>query len=421
MIHVSDRQRKKMASIPLQKLKQSIADQGLFHPLIVVQRDNGEWDLIAGGRRHQCLSELHETASPVFFDQQRLEPFMAPCITLGELSLLQRKEAEYAENKYREPLTWQEEIEAVAALNELRGGQKAEQGLKQTITETASELLGRLARGGEITKVAEAVKVAKFLDNPMVKKAKNVKEAVRQVNVLLRVQENLKQVQTAGGISTTKTEQILGDCFDILPTLPDEKFHCIITDPPYGINIEGTTNAFSLEHRYKDDTEYGLACYKLVAEQGYRLCKKMAHLYAFCDIRMFPILIPIFTAAGWTVWERPIVWKKNTASLGDYERGPRHVYEVILFARKGDMKTLKVADDFIEIPIEKNKLHAAQKPIDLYVNLLSRSVMEGDCVLDPFAGSGTLAAAGEIMKLRATSIEKDEEYYALQSQRKAAN
>jgi ParB-like chromosome segregation protein Spo0J len=409
-ITVTDRQRKKLNSVALGALKTSIKEFGLLHPLTVTGSE-----LVAGGRRLRAIAELFDEGTAINFGGKAVPLGAVPTIDIADLSLLQRKELEYTENKAREPLSWQEEVEAIAGLNELRGGQKADLGLKQTFSETASELLGRLARGGEIQKVSNAVKIAQHLADPMVAKAKNMKEALKQIGAKARV-EHAKTLATLGVHTITGT-RIHGDAFIEMAKLPDGVFTCIVTDPPYGIGIGGTVNAHALEHKYDDTPEYAMKCYELLAQQGFRVCAAHAHLYAFCDIRNFPVVSIMFQIAGWKVWDRPIIWKKHSASLMDYERGPRHVYEAILFASKGDMKVLKVADDVIDVAADQEKLHAAQKPVDLYENLLSRSCLEGEAVLDPFAGSGTLLRASERLHLAATTIEISEDYYAIQPQR----
>ena len=60
-----------------------------------------------------------------------------------------------------------------------------------------------------------------------------------------------------------------------------------------------------------------------------------------------------------------------------------------------------------------NKRHSAAFPESLpewFINLFTR---EGDCVLDPFMGSGTTVAVAERMGRDAVGIEISQEYYDL--------
>jgi site-specific DNA-methyltransferase (adenine-specific) len=57
--------------------------------------------------------------------------------------------------------------------------------------------------------------------------------------------------------------------------------------------------------------------------------------------------------------------------------------------------------------------HGAQKPVELFRNLLARSCRPGDTVLDPFAGSGTIFPAAHDLKVLATGIEMEPQYYGM--------
>ena len=61
--------------------------------------------------------------------------------------------------------------------------------------------------------------------------------------------------------------------------------------------------------------------------------------------------------------------------------------------------------------------HAAEKPVEVYVDLLSRSALPGDHCLDMFMGSGVIFPAANRLKLRATGIEKDDTSYGFAVQR----
>ena len=69
--------------------------------------------------------------------------------------------------------------------------------------------------------------------------------------------------------------------------------------------------------------------------------------------------------------------------------------------------------DVIETHGDDNLGHGAQKPVELYVNLLKRSVRPGDAVLDCFGGTGTVLPAAHELQCRATYVEKDENCYGI--------
>jgi site-specific DNA-methyltransferase (adenine-specific) len=72
-----------------------------------------------------------------------------------------------------------------------------------------------------------------------------------------------------------------------------------------------------------------------------------------------------------------------------------------------------VYSDVIRVAAESRKEHAAQKPVSLYVDLLRRSILPGDTVLDPFAGSGTVFPAAKEVACKAIGFELDPASYAI--------
>jgi DNA modification methylase len=55
--------------------------------------------------------------------------------------------------------------------------------------------------------------------------------------------------------------------------------------------------------------------------------------------------------------------------------------------------------------------------VELYINLLKRSVKPGDSVLDCFAGTGTIFPAAHSLQCLATGIEADPNYYGISLKR----
>ena len=133
----------------------------------------------------------------------------------------------------------------------------------------------------------------------------------------------------------------------------------------------------------------------------------------FCDIRLFFSIVSRFTAAGWTVWPKPLIWDKGNGMLPRPEHGPRYTYDAILFASKGDKKITGVYPDVLKYSAVSGQklLHAAQKPVELLIDLLRRSCLPGDLVLDPFAGSGSIFESAKELSLRALGFERVKENY----------
>jgi len=407
-----NRQRRTFDEAELQKLATSIMSKGLLHPP-VVRFDGEQYILVAGERRTRAITSLATIDVGVSCNGQDFPAGHLPFTLLSDLDPLAVREAELEENIIRVDLSWQEKAAAIAALDALRKEQALARGETHPYYATAAEIMGKpSAHGGDVSKVSESVILNKHLDDPDVAKAKTHKEALK---VVKKKAEALHRAELAKTFNLEETPHALhhASAFDLLPTLSAETYDCILTDPPYGIGADGFGDMAGEAHAYEDSLDYALDCYQLVAQEGFRIAKPRAHLYVFLDPRYWSEISFHFTLAGWNVWPTPLIWNKLNGMLPKPEHGPRRTYEMILFATKGDKKVLRVAPDVITIPLVQERDHGAQKPVLLYKELLSRSVLPGGKVLDCFAGSGTIFPAANELKLQVTASEKVEKYYHL--------
>jgi len=406
-----NRQRRFFDEKELQKLATSIMTKGLLHPP-VVRFDGTAYTLVAGERRTRAIASLAQIDVGISCNGQDFPAGQLPYTLLSDLDPLAIREAELEENTIRVDISWQEKAAAIAELDSLRKAQAEAAGQSHTYTDTASEIIGRVAAGAEITKVTESVILAKHLDDPDVAKAKNYKDALKIVRKKAEAVHRAKLAETFN-LASTPHRLAHESAFTFLPTLPAETIDVILTDPPYGIGADTFGDMAGTEHAYNDTADYALDCYRLVAIEGFRVAKPQAHCYVFLDPRFWSEISMEFVLAGWDVWPTPLIWNKLNGMLPKPEHGPRRTYEMILFASKGGKKVLRVGPDVITVPLVQERDHGAQKPVLLYRDLLSRSALPGMQVLDVFVGSGTIFPAANALKLQAIACEKAETYYNL--------
>lgn len=406
-----NRQRRIFDEKKLQELADSILSKGLLHPP-VVRFDGETYTLVAGERRTRAITSLASIDVGVSCNGISFPPGTLPITLLADLDPYSIREAELEENTVRDDLTWADKARAIAELDSLRRDQARDEGRPHFARDTASEIVGREAVGKELTKVTEALTVAKHLHDPEVAAAKTQKEALK---VIQKKAEAQHREVLAANFDLAKTPHTLAhaSAFDFAKTLPDASFDVILTDPPYGINADNFGSMAGTEHSYADTPDYGMDCYKLVAKEGFRVAKEKAHIYVFLDPRYWHEISFLFVLAGWNVWPTPLIWNKGNGMLPKPDHGPRRTYEMILFAAKGDRKVLRVAPDVITCPLVLERDHGAQKPVLLYSDLLSRSALPGNSILDFFVGSGTIFPAANKNKLIATGCEIHEPYYNL--------
>lgn len=405
-----NRQRKHFDEKKLADLIGSILSKGLLHPLVLTR----EHQLVAGERRLRAIKMIHETGGTIRCNGEDIELDHAPAIYLAELDALSLREAELEENVIREDLTWQEHAKAVADLHKLRCEQHGEYSLSTKkgwrLTDTAAEVVGDDANAADTTDVSDSLTLAEFIDDPLISTARNKKEAKRMLREELRRRERQEAI---AGFDPDKAIHtlILGNCYAQKYPHP---FTCVVADPPYGINIHKHRGHDTQMHEYDDSDEVFKDILTNLPGFLHAVTADAAHAYIFCDIRRYNELFAAFFVAGWTVWDRPLIWDKGTTgSFSRWEYGPRRTYESILYAYKGDKKTTGLYRDVINVQNPAAQDHPAGKPKDLYIDLLKRSCLPGEQVLDPFCGGGTIFAAAQELNLIATGVELNEKYYEM--------
>lgn len=406
-----NRQRREFDEGKLNELAASIEAKGLMHPVVL---RNDVRTLVAGERRMRAITILHSQGRQFQFCGQPVPPDNVPYTTLGMLSDLELREAELEENIIRVDLHWAEIAKAQAELHRLRVEQHGEFDLSTgegwTATDTASEVKGRPAKKHEIQEITTALALEEFLDDPIVAAARNPREALKAIK---EEKKRIHRASRAKEFDATRSEHLLihGSCYDYLETT-QEKFDVIITDPPYGIDIDKITFWDGDSHDYDDSDAAFLEVAERFSKLAYRATADQAHAYIFCDIRRFNDLFVGFELAGWDCWPLPLIWAKgNTGSFPNADYGPRRTYEAILYANKGRKQVTAMYTDVIPITNPGKQNHPAGKPVDLYINLLRRSVVPGDKVFDGFAGGGPIFPACDELKCIAFACELNEKYY----------
>lgn len=408
----STRQRRNFDPAKLQELADGISKRGLLHPIILRQDADGSMFLVAGERRLRAITDLWGLHDTLQHDGQFIPKGYIPYTLLSDLDALSVEEAELEENIHRDDLTWQERASACARIADLRRRQAEARGdARPTTADIAREVRGS-AEGINQEATRRELIIANHLDNPAIKSAKTVDEAFKILKRQEVANKHKALGESVGRTFTADRHRALNeDSLAWMAACPENSFDVILTDPPYGVGADEFGDSGGVAagaHGYKDDKEYAMLCYMTLAEESYRITKSQAHLYAFCDIDYFDQLKVIFMDCGWQVFRTPLIWYKKSGARAPWpEQGPQRKYECILYAVKGKRTVLKMAGDVLDFPPDDNLGHAAQKPVALFKELLSRSVMPNDTVLDPFMGSGPIFEAAHDLRAQATGIERD--------------
>ena len=413
IIEDKNRWRQEFDEDALNQLSDSIEALGLLHAPVV---KNDGVTLVAGERRFRAVKALASLGRQIRYNGKSVMLGYIPVIKMDDLTERAYKEAELHENIMRDDYTWQERAHAVSELHKLRTEQAEEKGEKHRKVDTVREIENtpKDKRPPERTsvEVREDLLVSAYMDDPEVRNAPNRKEAFKIV------QRKLEQAHRAALAKEfdmdklrTPHKALHGDLFEILPKLPAHEYDCIIADPPYGIDAGEFKNQSAVGHSYEDSEETSNSVLSIIAREGMRVTKFKAHAYVFCDILRFPIVKKIFETYEWYVWRTPFIWYKgpNVGVAPRPDHGPRRTYECILYAIKNDRKVIGIYPDVLDDKHDKSIQYGAHKPPTLYSNLIKRTCLPGDKVLDPCCGTGPIFIAAEENRVVATGIEIGDE------------
>lgn len=193
---------------------------------------------------------------------------------------------------------------------------------------------------------------------------------------------------------------ILGDCGELLDSIPADGVDIVITDPPYGMSY--------LSNHYKGENPHKA----IAGDEAFptdivirAISKASKAAFVFCRWDNLPDI------------PKPksfIVWHKNNWTAGDLKHEYGRMWEGIAFYPGKNHVFRSRLPDIIKIdrvpPTEL--LHPTQKPVDLIRALLYNNSIEGDLVLDPYCGSGTTCVAAKLMGRRYIGIDLEPKYVA---------
>lgn len=231
---------------------------------------------------------------------------------------------------------------------------------------------------------------------------------------------------------------ICGDAVEELKKLPDGSVRLIVTDPPYNLNKDYGVNQDNLQ--FAEYLEFSRAW----LEEARRVLTDDGTLYVFMGMRYISYVYTILEQDIGMFFNSWITWF-YTQGIGK-TRGysPRHD-DILMFTK--DPQNFVFNLDDVRVPqksyrsinnmrganpgnvwefshmhyCNKNRRkHPTQKPEGLYERMILSSSMEGDVVLDPFSGSGTLLRVCQQTNRKGIGIEINPEYVAMTEERLAA-
>ena len=194
----------------------------------------------------------------------------------------------------------------------------------------------------------------------------------------------------------------LGDCLDILPTLP--KVDAVITDPPYGINAGNVTERANKQHgaAWAASRDYGAVEWDAAPPSGDLLTAVLAagKWAALFGGNYFPLP----PSSCWLVWDKVNGDNDYADCELAWTNWPKAVRR-IRWQWHGMIREGK-----------EERFHPTQKPLQVMawaIDLCPKS----DTILDPFMGSGTTGVAAISRGKSFIGIEREPSYFDIACRR----
>lgn len=203
-----------------------------------------------------------------------------------------------------------------------------------------------------------------------------------------------------------------GDCIEYIKSIEDKSIDCMITDPPYGVDIQFGAYDNQLSRKIANDAnneEALILLDKMLIEVKQKL-KDNAHIYIFCNWKIYPDFSKIIS--NHFQIKNVIIWDKLFMGMGDLKGNYSSSYEMIIFAG-GNREFLNRPKNIIQCRFNDERFHNTQKPIDLIKHLIENSTNVNELVFDPFLGSGSTVVASKQLKRNYIGCEIDEQNYKI--------
>lgn len=211
-----------------------------------------------------------------------------------------------------------------------------------------------------------------------------------------------------------------GDCRDLIPKLPDP-IHCLIFDPPYGVNFRSRRAELPQGKRFVQDIagddklESALALFSVVFTA---LAEKVgdtgeAYVFTRWDVvgPWISVVNELAPVTGFA-YKMLLIWDKGIPGMGDIDCNWGCGHELILYLKKGRREVPFRRSGIIAVNKlgSKQHIHPTEKPVPLLEQLIAMSTDPGDLVVDPFSGSGSSIVAAQNLGRQGIGIEKDDEF-----------
>lgn len=200
---------------------------------------------------------------------------------------------------------------------------------------------------------------------------------------------------------------------------------CIICDPPFGVNNQSNMavtqagKAHARKIANDESPEIAMQTFTNVMQVLVPKMRENGDIYVFTSYQVLKewLVFCDDLFAQWNFKRKAVLWwEKDGPGMGDLEVPWGMGSEAILFYRRGSVpKKIQRRNSTIHIPQIRpdDLIHPHEKPLPLLELLIKASTDEGQFVVDPFGGSGSLVRAARNTGRSSVAIEYDEKNYLM--------
>ena len=205
------------------------------------------------------------------------------------------------------------------------------------------------------------------------------------------------------------------------------KVDLIITDPPYDMPCMKPGGKSRIADRLRkemnelEEAKLHLGISNDYLELMVKLQDKI-NIYIWCNGKQIEQYLDFFVKKHKCKYDI-LIWNKTNA-MPCYSNKYLTDKEYVLYFRKGGLCNPRCYEDAKTVyqsslnAIDKKRYgHPTIKPLPFIIKMVKNSSMEGDLILDPFAGSGTTLVASKILDRNFIGFEIEQKYVDICNQR----
>ena len=215
-----------------------------------------------------------------------------------------------------------------------------------------------------------------------------------------------------------------GDCLELVKDIPDKSVDLLLTDPPY-LHIKGGCKSKGLNKGVRDTKSKVVSNMSDFGEKEINefldIVKpkmKIFNAYIFCSKLQIPYYL------NWALKNKcqfdVLIWDKDFTGIISRKFFAPNIEYIIRIYKKGlnQLDASKYYQKIKQYKRPKNKVHEAEKPVELLKEFIMLSSNNEDIILDMFMGSGTTGQAVlEVGNRKFIGIEKDEKHFNIAKER----